>query len=297
MMALANDILPGFPALCRFRDLRGEPHLGWWDGAEIADLTATGQPVFASMGSLLAHGESFADLARDTALAAPRSAPESLTLLAPIDGQEIWAAGVTYERSREARMSESEAAADMYWRVYDAERPELFFKADGRRTRGPDEAIRVRYDSRWTVPEPELTLVLTSALRVAGFTIGNDISARDIEGANPLYLPQAKLYDGCAALGPWIVPVNSIADPYALTIRCSILRNGAEIWRDTTTTGQLHRRLDELVSYLGRANTFPAGAFLMSGTCLVPPDTLTLESGDAVEIAIDGLGVLRNVVA
>ena len=296
-MVLPNDALPGCPALCRFKDPRGEPHLGWWDGDDVADLTATGQPIFASMSALLAHGESFADLARDVALAAPRSALESLTLLAPMDGQEIWAAGVTYERSREARMSESEAAADMYWRVYDAERPELFFKADGRRTRGPGEAIRVRYDSRWTVPEPELTLVLTSALRIAGFTIGNDVSARDIEGANPLYLPQAKLFEGSAALGPWIVPVESIADPYALKIRCSILRNSVEIWRDTTTTGKLHRRLDELVSYLGRANSFPAGAFLMSGTCLVPPDTLSLKSGDAVEIAIDGLGMLRNVVA
>lgn len=296
-MPTTNAILPAFPALCRFRAPGAAPHLGWWDGSGLADLTASTVPVFASLSALFAQVESLSAMATSAAAGAPRVALDDVTLLAPIDSQEIWAAGVTYERSRAARMTESEAAADMYWRVYDAERPELFYKADAWRTRGPGEDIRVRYDSRWTVPEPELTLVLTSSLHIAGFTIGNDVSARDIEGENPLYLPQAKLYDGSAALGPWIVPVESVVDPYALGIHCRILRDGAEIWRESTTTGQLHRRLDDLVTYLGRCNSFPAGAFLMTGTCLVPPDTLSLRSGDAVEVAIDGLGMLHNTVA
>jgi 2-dehydro-3-deoxy-D-arabinonate dehydratase len=296
-MPIDRAILPASPALCRFRDPGRPPSLGWWDGDNLSDLSATALPSFASLSALLASADSILEMAERAVADAPRVALDDVTLLAPIDGQEIWAAGVTYERSRAARMSESEAAADMYWRVYDAERPELFFKADARRTRGPDEAIRVRYDSRWTVPEPELTLVLTSSLHIAGFTIGNDVSARDIEGENPLYLPQAKLYDGSAALGPWIVPVEAIADPYALQISCRIIRGGTEVWRDTTTTGQLHRRLDDLVSYLGRSDSFPSGAFLMTGTCLVPPDALSLRAGDEVEVAIDGLGVLYNSVA
>jgi 2-dehydro-3-deoxy-D-arabinonate dehydratase len=228
---------------------------------------------------------------------APHYALAEVTLLAPIDDQEVWAAGVTYERSRAAREHESEHAKDVYARVYSAERPEIFYKADARRTVGPNGQIRVRSDSRWTVPEPELALVLNAGLQIVGYTIGNDVSSRDIEGENPLYLPQAKLYIGCCALGPWIVPAESVADPYALDIACSIVRQGATVWTDRTSTGQLHRRLDELVSYLGRCNTFPSGAFLLTGTCLVPPDSLTLQPGDEVEIAISGLGMLRNSVA
>jgi 2-dehydro-3-deoxy-D-arabinonate dehydratase len=221
---------------------------------------------------------------------------EDVTLLAPIDAQDIWAAGVTYERSRQARMAESEHAADMYWKVYDAERPELFYKGNARLTAGPDQQIQVRADSRWSVPEPELTLLIDPQLRIAGYTIGNDVSARDIEGENPLYLPQAKVYSGACALGPWIVPSEELENPYSLAIDCSISRNGEVVWRDATNTAQLHRRLDDLVTYLGRANSFPDGVFLLTGTCLVPPDSLTLRTGDVVEISIDGLGVLSNPV-
>lgn len=285
--------VPSSPALCRF--LAGaEAHLGWWDGTGIADLTASGDARFASLDALLATGVA---IAAGPIATLPRLSLDEVTLLAPIDTQEVWAAGVTYERSRAARMSESEYAADVYAQVYEAERPELFYKADARRTSGPGQPIRVRPDSRWTVPEPELVLVLDPDLRIAGYTIGNDVSARDIEGENPLYLPQAKVYAGSCALGPWIVPAEAVADPYALTITCSITRNGEMIWSDATSTGQLHRRLDELVHFLGRADRFPHGVFLMTGTCLVPPESLSLVRGDSVEVTIDGLGMLRNDVA
>jgi 2-dehydro-3-deoxy-D-arabinonate dehydratase len=161
---------------------------------------------------------------------------------------------------------------------------------------GPDGLILARPDAKWTVPEPELVLVLDPELRIAGYTIGNDVSSRDIEGENPLYLPQAKVYMGACALGPWIVPAESVADPYNLRIDCAIIRAGTEVWRDSTSTAKLHRRLEDLVAYLGRSNTFPDGAFLLTGTCLVPPDTYTLLTADVVEIAITGLGFLRNTV-
>ncbi|HVC83312.1 MAG TPA: fumarylacetoacetate hydrolase family protein [Chloroflexota bacterium] len=287
---------PASPALCRFRAEDAQPHLGWWDGTALHDLSATGDPRAAGLASLLATQLPLAQVASDLMGRAPSVDADGTTFLSPIDHQEVWAAGVTYERSREAREQESETAADMYARVYDAERPELFFKADARRVVGPDGAIMARPDARWTVPEPELTLVLDPELRIAGYTIGNDVSSRDIEGENPLYLPQAKVYMGACALGPWIVPAESLADPYDLRIECAIVRAGAELWRDTTSTAKLHRRLEDLVAYLGRSNTFPDGAFLLTGTCLVPPDTYTLVSGDVVEVGITGLGLLRNIV-
>ncbi|WP_069804450.1 fumarylacetoacetate hydrolase family protein [Thermogemmatispora onikobensis] len=216
--------------------------------------------------------------------------------LAPIDGEsEVWAAGVTYKRSEEARREES-ATPDIYARVYTAERPELFFKANPRRVAGPEAAIAVRADSDWDVPEPELTLVINAHGEIVGYTIGNDVSSRSIEGENPLYLPQAKVYAGSCALGPAIIPAWEIPDPYALSIELTIERNGQLCWQGRSSTADLRRRLEELVVYLFREDEFPAGAFLCTGTALVPERPFTLQAGDLVSIAISGLGRLRNRV-
>jgi 2-dehydro-3-deoxy-D-arabinonate dehydratase len=216
--------------------------------------------------------------------------------LAPIDGEsEVWAAGVTYKRSEEARREESNTP-DIYARVYSAARPELFFKASARRVVGPEEAIAVRADSSWDVPEPELTLVINAHAEIVGYTVGNDVSSRSIEGENPLYLPQAKVYAGSCALGPAIVPAWEIADPYALEIRLTIERDGRRRWEGRTSTAELKRRLEELVAYLFREDDFPAGVFLCTGTALVPERPFTLEAGDTVSIAIEGIGTLRNPV-
>jgi 2-dehydro-3-deoxy-D-arabinonate dehydratase len=291
-----NIDVPSTAAICRFTIDGAEPRLGWFDGSQVRDLSASRAPWAASIGALLATEAPITEVVSGVRDSLPEYSLSDVTLLAPIDHQEVWAAGVTYERSREAREQESEHAADMYARVYAATRPELFFKADARRTAGPDGEIRVRPDSSWSVPEPELALVLSPALRIAAYTIGNDVSARDIEGENPLYLPQAKVYDGACALGPWLIPSELVPDPHSLEISCRISRDGQVIWRDSTTTAKLHRTFEELVSYLGRSNSFPGGAFLLTGTCLVPPDSLTLQAGDDVTIEIAGLGTLRNTV-
>ncbi len=216
--------------------------------------------------------------------------------LAPIDGEsEVWAAGVTYKRSEEARREES-ATPDIYARVYTAPRPELFFKASARRVAGPDAPIVVRADSTWDVPEPELTLVINAHAEIVGYTVGNDVSSRSIEGENPLYLPQAKVYAGSCALGPAIVPAWEIADPYALRIQMTIERGGLPCWEGQTTTGELRRRLAELVAYLFREDDFPAGVLLCTGTGVVPAPPFSLQAGDVVSINITGLGTLRNPV-
>ena len=216
-------------------------------------------------------------------------------LLAPVEPyQEVWASGVTYERSREAREHES-ADADAYARVYGAERPELFFKAHGWRAVGHGGSVRVRRDSRWNVPEPELVLVLNSRMEILGFTAGNDVSSRDIEGENPLYLPQAKVYDGSCSLGPGIV----LAGPDAmrdLPVRVRISRKGAAVFDGEVSTARMKRSFEELAEYLGRELTLPSGAFLMTGTGIVPGDEFTLTPGDRVEVSVGGL-VLENDVA
>ena len=217
-------------------------------------------------------------------------------ILAPIDGEtEVWAAGVTYKRSEEARVEES-ATPDIYSRVYRAERPELFFKANPRRVSGPDEPIAVRSDSTWDVPEPEVALVINALAEIVGYTVGNDVSSRSIEGENPLYLPQAKVYAGCCALGPGITPVWEVADPYSLGIRMRIERAGSRYWQGQTSMREFARRLEDLVSYLFREDSFPDGVILSTGTGLVPDTPFTLEAGDVVEIDIDQLGTLRNPV-
>jgi 2-dehydro-3-deoxy-D-arabinonate dehydratase len=220
-----------------------------------------------------------------------------LAILAPIVSQEVWASGVTYLRSKTARMEESKDAGggDFYDRVYDAERPELFFKATAYRSVGPNENIRIRKDSHWNVPEPELTLFINSAGNLMGYTIGNDVSSRDIEGENPLYLPQAKSYDKSAALGPCIYFSDELI-PLDSKINIEIIRNSTQVFAGETSLNQMKRKLPELVSYLTRELTFPNGVFLMTGTGIVPPDEFTMISGDRVEITIEHIGTLINTV-
>ena len=222
----------------------------------------------------------------------------SARLLAPIDSQEVWGAGVTYLRSKTAREEESETAgaAALYDAVYEAERPELFFKATPSRVAGPDAPIRARADSRWTVPEPELALFLAPDLRIVGFSIGNDVSARDIEGSNPLYLPQAKVYDSSCALGPVVALPSSVPDPRYLPISLVIERDGSPIFEGETTTARLARTFESLVGWLGRDNRFPDGVVLLTGTGVVPPDDLSLRAGDLVTITIPPIGTLSNPV-
>jgi len=219
-------------------------------------------------------------------------------ILPPIEHQEVWAAGVTYYRSRGARMEESKDAGggDFYDRVYTAARPELFFKSTASRTVGPGGKVRIRKDAKWSVPEPELTLVINSRGRIVGYTIGNDMSSRDIEGENPLYLPQAKVYDGSCALGPGIL-VSASPLPKNTEIILEIDRDDSCVFAGCVKLSELKRDPRLLVEYLFRDNSFPNGCFLMTGTGIVPPSDFTLEVGDRVRIAIDGIGVLENEVA
>jgi len=226
-----------------------------------------------------------------------RAEPGETALLAPIGSQEVWAAGVTYYRSRDARMAESTQAggSDFYDRVYAAERPELFFKAAAGRVAAPGAAVRIRADSSWSVPEPELTLVVNPSGAVIGYTVGNDMSARDIEGENPLYLPQAKVYDRSCALGPCVL-ISPDPLPASTNIRLEIERAGSIKFSGATTLAQLHRKIEVLVNYLFRDNVFPVGVYLMTGTGIVPPDSFTLAAGDRVRITIDAIGTLENTV-
>lgn len=217
--------------------------------------------------------------------------------LPPVDQRmEVWAAGVTYQRSREARITESERAADVYDLVYDAERPELFFKSAAWRVTGDGESVSVRTDSEIDVPEPELGLVVNSAAEIVGYTVVNDMSSRSIEGVNPLYLPQAKIYLGGCAVGPGIRPAWEVADPYALAIELVIHRGGEVVWSGETSTSLLRRKLDELVSYLFRADVFPDGAVLSTGTALVPDLPFTLADGDRIAITVGEVGTLTSTV-
>lgn len=229
----------------------------------------------------------YADLDRAPAADTPH-------LLPPVDRQEVWAAGVTYAWSREARMREAQAK-DIYARVYEAERPELFFKSIAEKVVGPNDWIGLRGDSHWNVPEPELALLLNPALQIVGYTIGNDVSSRDIEGENPLYLPQAKIYRHSCALGPAITPADDV-DGQNLTIRLTISRGNDVVFQGETNTARMHRRHTELAGFLGRYNDFPYGAVLLTGTGIVPGDRFTLQDGDGVAIEIESIGVLRNPV-
>jgi len=247
--------------------------------------------VFTAADPVGAVGQAF-----DAAAQCPP--PGEAGLLAPIQNQEVWAAGVTYLRSKTARMEEARdtGGGDFYDKVYDAERPEIFFKATPQRVVGPNGKVRIRGDSSWNVPEPELTLALSSSGRYFGYSIGNDMSSREIEGENPLYLPQAKTYAASAALGPCLVVTDEL--PGTETgIRLDILRNGKSVFAGETDVGQLKRPLLSLAEFLFRDNTFPCGAYLMTGTGIVPPDSFTLDHGDEIRITIEPVGTLRNSVA
>ncbi|WP_158792662.1 fumarylacetoacetate hydrolase family protein [Granulicella sp. L60] len=251
----------------------------------------------SSLDALLAHD----DLHRYLSAAIERTAPTDqllkAALLAPIEHQEVWASGVTYYRSRSARIEESKDAGggDFYDRVYSAERPELFFKAVAHKVAGPDSHVKIRRDATWSVPEPELTLVINPRGQIIGYTVGNDMSSRDIEGVNPLYLPQAKVYDRSCALGPGIL-IQREPMPTSTQIRLDILRESQTEFSAATTLAELKRDPKVLVEYLFRDHSFPYGCFLLTGTGIVPPDSFTLRSNDQIHITIDGIGTLRNTV-
>ncbi len=281
--------------LCLYRtENAAGPRLGLIEEDRVLGVAAAGGP--ASLADALAMPVADLRSRLDAVHGSGAGFPlEVVTLAAPVDRQEVWAAGVTYLRSRDARMEES-TQRDVYDRVYDADRPELFLKATPSRVVGPDEAVAIRGDSTWDVPEPELALVLNRDGETVGYTVGNDVSSRSIEGENPLYLPQAKVYTACAALGPVVALAWEVEDITNLGIRLAIRRSGVVSFEEETSTSQIHRPLPELVAYLFRHNVFPHGVVLMTGTGIVPPAEFTLEDGDEVEIIIAGIGTLRNPV-
>jgi 2-dehydro-3-deoxy-D-arabinonate dehydratase len=290
--------------LCRFHEPGRGARLGLVRDGSLYDIGARWPTMTAFLQWTVGRGDvmrlleqAVADAQRVGSLEDADRAPDpdALHLLKPVDEQEIWAAGVTYERSRIAREEES-AGSGIYDRVYTAERPEIFLKATPSRTVGPHEPVVVRSDSRWNVPEPELALVVNPAMELIGFTVGNDMSSRDIEGENPLYLPQAKVYGGCCAIGPVVALRDTLADPRALQIRLAIQRDGAALFEGQISTSRIVRSYDDLIAYLGRDNLFPEGVLLLTGTGIVPPDAITLEGGDQVSISIDGIGTLQNPV-
>jgi 2-dehydro-3-deoxy-D-arabinonate dehydratase len=282
-------------ALCRYRDSENGSDAGSWGWVEgervfalaeadvVATLAAPGPRGLTALGDVVQDNTSSVPLAQ-------------ITLLAPVLAtQEVWAAGVTYESSKFARMAESEQGSDLYARVYVADRPELFFKATPGRVVGPGGAVRIRIDSHWNVPEPELTALVAANGQILGYTVGNDMSSRDIEGANALYLPQAKLYRACCGLGPIVVPTEQIR-AQELPIRLDIFRAGEKVFAGETDTGRMKRTVAEIVPWLMRENDFPHGVYLLTGTGIVPSESFTLQPGDRIDITIDPIGTLSNVV-
>jgi 2-dehydro-3-deoxy-D-arabinonate dehydratase len=290
--------------LVRFRHPEFGMRLGLMTGDTVYDLG----DAFASVGEWLQISAGRVAAAIEQVLAQAKqntrtisvsdlnsTSQDGLRWLAPVDDQDIWAAGVTYERSMDARQEEAVDGGDVYARVYRAVRPELFFKGHGRNVVGPFGEVGIRADAAWSVPEPELALVLNPAMEVVGLTVGNDMSSRDIEGENPLYLPQAKVYTASCALGPGIL-LNPTTEWPDTTIRLCIRRGDTVAFRGEVHTSRIRRTIGELVSYLGRSNKFPYGAVLLTGTGIVPPGDFTLAAGDVVEIIIDGIGTLVNTV-
>lgn len=292
--------------LVRFFDPKSGQRVGVQIGATVHDVTdavgSVGAWLRASAGRveaaiadlLVAVNTSHQAYLADALDHAP--SPDHLHWLPPVDEQDVWAAGVTYERSRAARQEEAKDGGDVYARVYTAERPELFFKAHGAWVVGPHDLVGIRRDAAWNVPEPELALVINPAMEIVGVTIGNDMSSRDIEGENPLYLPQAKIYTRACALGPAIALGRVEAAWPATRIALQITRGGAVVFSGETHTDKIRRRPDQLVAYLGQALAFPNGAVLLTGTGVVPPDAFTLAADDAVRITIDAVGTLQNTV-
>ncbi len=260
--------------------------------ATVLDLSGAG---VATLSQLLSS-DRLVELARDLPAASPSIPLENVQWLPPIDDQEVWAAGVTYKRSQTARMEESEAAASCYDRVYTAARPELFFKATPNRCSGHLGKLRIRTDATWNVPEPELTLVLSKTGKIVGYTVGNDMSSRDIEGDNPLYLPQAKVYNQCCGLGPWIALADSMPPRDTIGIFLKIVRNNETVFTGETSVAQMARKLEDLVQWLIRDNDLPNGAFMLTGTGVVPDSPFTLAKDDTVHISINGIGTLTNTI-
>jgi len=278
--------------LCRFQTSSGEVRFGILEGDGVVDLSGR----HGCLGDLL-EMENLAGVWSDLRGAAGKYELGAVRLLAPIDRQEVWAAGVTYLRSKKARMSESDFSATAYDRVYEAARPELFFKSFPQKVCGPGEPVGIRADARWSVPEPELALLLNSRGELAGFTIGNDMSSRDIEGENLLYLPQAKVYRRSCALGPCVIVGATEAEAREWQISLTIERGGATVFDGQTSVNQIKRSFGELAQFLFRSQDFPHGAALLTGTGIVPPDSFTLQAGDVVRIDISGIGRLENPVA
>jgi 2-dehydro-3-deoxy-D-arabinonate dehydratase len=282
------------PRLVRLRQGGGRPRLGviTADAPNRVSLVEGDPLALLADGLADATGDETVELLDPETLALP----EPWELLLPLDPPEVWAAGVTYERSRDARIEESRTdARDVYSLVYEAERPELFMKdAAGRRTVGPGRPVAVRSDADWSVPEPELGVVVGSRGKLLGVTVGNDVSSRDIEGANPLYLPQAKIYAAACALGPAVLVPGNWDEPFEIAVRIS--EDGRELFSGSTSTARMRRSFDELVGFLFRDNPVPAGSVLLTGTGLVPPDEVSLQPGQQVEIRIDGIGTLVNPV-
>ncbi len=280
--------------LCRFQNAENQTRIGLTlDDASILDLTSVGVD---RLHTLL---ESDALVSKLTALAAqnpPRLPLSEVKLLAPVEHQEVWAAGVTYLRSKKARMEESDFSATAYDRVYEAERPEIFFKAMPEKVMASGEPVGIRRDARWNVPEPELALVMNSRGEIVGYTIGNDMSSRDIEGENLLYLPQAKIYDRSCALGPWINIAACETDARGWTIQIQISRNSQTVFEGETSVGQIKRSFESLAEFLFRSQSFRHGAVLLTGTGVVPGDDFTLQPGDTIRITISGIGTLENSV-
>jgi 2-dehydro-3-deoxy-D-arabinonate dehydratase len=264
------------------------------DGAVVEENGAF--VVFAEDWDALVAHDDLAALLRERLSTGKKLPALPAAVLAPIASQEVWAAGVTYLRSKAARIEESQAAGGgtFYDRVYEAARPELFFKAAGWRVRGPGDAVRIRRDASWSVPEPEIALCINPRGRLIGFTIGNDMSSRDIEGENPLYLPQAKIYDGSCALGPAVLIADALPADTGITLR--VTRSGNVAFEGATQWSRMKRDPLELIEFLYRETTFPHGCVLLTGTGVVPPDGFTLCPGDEIEIAVSALGVLRNTV-
>jgi 2-dehydro-3-deoxy-D-arabinonate dehydratase len=280
--------------LCRFTAApHGDVRIGLVEAGSVRDLTATG--VYR-LDDLLERADVGERLARARQEALAEWPLDEVRLLTPVESQEIWAAGVTYLRSKQARIEESDFSARAYDHVYEAARPEIFFKSVPEKVVSPGEPVGIRRDARWNVPEPELTLVINSSGSLVGFTIGNDMSSRDIEGENLLYLPQAKIYTRSCAIGPWVVVGARHEDVSQWTIELEIRRAGAVVFAGETCVDRIKRTFGELVDYLFRSQAFPRGAMLLTGAGIVPPDSFTLAEGDCVRITISGIGALENPV-
>jgi 2-dehydro-3-deoxy-D-arabinonate dehydratase len=281
--------------LCRFQTNDQESaRVGLITGdSSVKDLGAAG---IGQISPLLEQDDPLPQLNRLAGEKLPELPLSGVRLLAPVEAQEVWAAGVTYFRSKKARMEESDFSANAYDRVYAAARPELFMKSLAGKVAGPGTAVGIRRDARWSVPEPELALVVDPRGRIAGYTIGNDMSSRDIEGENLLYLPQAKIYDRSCALGPWITIGIAESEARTWQIGLQIRRAGKIAFEGETSVGEIKRGFGELVDYLYRSQHFPDGAVLLTGTGIVPPDTFTLAAQDVVRISISGIGILENEV-